>query len=143
LSMREHTRTELERKLMRPTKTGPVDRAEVTRVLDELALRDMQSDSRAARSYVSAKGRKLGKRRIGMELRQRGLSVEDVSTALASHNDEETCALVWQKKFGTVASDIKQKQKQFRFLAARGFGMDTIRKVMGNSGLTLDETLDF
>jgi regulatory protein len=132
LSLREHSRKELERKLLRPTKSGPVDRDEVQRVLDNLAARGLQSDERAALGFVESKGRKLGSRRLQTELQKRGVDACVAKEALAQHNDEEACAAAWRKKFGELAADIKGKQKQLRFLATRGFGMDTIRKVLGS-----------
>lgn len=133
LSRREHTRKELERKLLRPTKSGPVDRAEVTRVLDELETRGYQSDDRAARSLVLSKGSKLGARRLQMELAQKGAGQEAIAKALEEHDDLASCQRAWTKKFGRVAEDPKAKQKQLRFLIARGFGLDVIRKVLGRA----------
>ena len=37
---------------------------------------------------------------------------------------------LWLKKFGQPAQDEKEKAKQVRFLQARGFGFDIIRKII-------------
>ena len=40
---------------------------------------------------------------------------------------------VWRKKFGSPAADPAGRAKQMRFLAARGFGADAIRRVVSQS----------
>jgi regulatory protein len=37
---------------------------------------------------------------------------------------------VWQRKFGSLPQDAKEKAKQMRFLQSRGFSMEVIFKVM-------------
>jgi regulatory protein len=37
---------------------------------------------------------------------------------------------VWQRRFGAVPQDAKEKAKQMRFLLSRGFSMDVIVKVL-------------
>ena len=37
---------------------------------------------------------------------------------------------VWAKRFGAIAPDAAGRAKQMRFLAARGFGADVIRRVL-------------
>jgi regulatory protein len=143
LGMREHTRKELERKLLRPAKANlrdgnPVDRAEVSRVLDELAEKGFQSDDRAAAGVLESKGHKLGTRRLQQTMQQRGASSDLIRSTLAGHDDYEACLKAWTKKFGAPAEDQKEKQKQFRFLASRGFSIDTMKKVMSGIPLDLD-----
>ena len=42
---------------------------------------------------------------------------------------------VWQRKFGTLPQDEKEKARQIRFLQSRGFGLDVIFQVLrGGSG---------
>jgi regulatory protein len=37
---------------------------------------------------------------------------------------------VWRKKFGRAPTDAAERAKQMRFLAARGFGGEAIRRVV-------------
>ena len=37
---------------------------------------------------------------------------------------------VWRKKFGQVPVDAADKARQMRFLAGRGFGAETARRVL-------------
>lgn len=126
LSRREHSRRELERRL------APfADSAEqLAALLDELAERGWQSDSRFAERYADAKGRKYGSRRLSQALREKGLDQESIRTALAQQDDEAVARALWQRKFGTPPASPQEKVRQVRFLAGRGFPMDVIRRVL-------------
>jgi regulatory protein len=39
---------------------------------------------------------------------------------------------VWQKKFGSVPTDVTEKTRQMRFLQSRGFTPEAIRRVMAD-----------
>lgn len=126
LSRREYTRRELERRLA-PFAESP---EQLATLLDELAERNWQSDSRFARQFADIKGQKYGTRRLQQEMRQRGVAQEDIADALAEHDDLALARRQWEKKFGSVATTPQERAKQMRFLAARGFGMGVIRQVM-------------
>jgi len=55
-----------------------------------------------------------------------------VSEAVASLRETELdrAREVWRKKFGTQPQDAAERAKQMRFLAGRGFGGDTIHRVV-------------
>ena len=42
----------------------------------------------------------------------------------------ERARAVWQKKFGAPAADTAARARQARFLAARGFAADVVRRVL-------------
>ncbi|QBJ79042.1 MULTISPECIES: recombination regulator RecX [Aquitalea] len=126
LSRREYTRRELERRLA-PFAESP---EQLATLLDELAERNWQSDSRFARQFADIKGQKYGTRRLQQEMRQRGVAQEDIADALAERDDLALARRQWEKKFGSVATTPQERAKQMRFLAARGFGMGVIRQVM-------------
>ncbi|NWK78995.1 recombination regulator RecX [Aquitalea sp. LB_tupeE] len=130
LSRREYTRRELERRLA-PFAESP---EQLATLLDELAERNWQSDSRFARQFADIKGQKYGTRRLQQEMRQRGVGQEDIADVLAERDDLALARQQWEKKFGSVASTPQERAKQMRFLAARGFGMSVIRQVMAGSG---------
>ena len=129
LSRREYTRRELERRLA-PFAESP---EQLATLLDELAERNWQSDSRFAQQFTDSRGQKYGSRRLQQEMRQRGVSQEQISSVLDGRNDLTLARRQWEKKFGNVASTPQERAKQMRFLAARGFGMDIIRQVMAGS----------
>ena len=132
LSRREHSRLELGRKLARYT----ADSNEVDAVLSDLEKQGLLSNDRFARSLVHRRAGKLGTSRIVQELRQHGVSAEQVAELRGDlrESEESRARAVWQKRYGRAPVDAADKARQMRFLAARGFGTDVIRKVMAGAG---------
>jgi len=128
LSRREHSRLELSRKLARYSD----DEHELETVLADLERQGLLSNDRFASSLVHRRANRLGTARIMQELRQHGVSPDklaDVRSELQS-SEEARARAVWQKRYGCAAPDAAQKARQMRFLAARGFSHDVIRKVV-------------
>lgn len=132
LSRREHSRLELGRKLARYAE----DPSEVEDVLSDLERQGLLSNDRFANSLVHRRAGKLGTSRILQELRQHGVSAEQVAEVRETlqGSEIERARAVWQKRYGKAPADAAEKAKQMRFLAARGFGGDTIRKVISSAG---------
>lgn len=126
LSRREYTRLELKRRLSPFAENAE----EVDTLLDELAASRWQSDTRFAEQFADSRSQKYGSRRVAMEMRERGVDSDTIKQTLSSHNDLATARSQWLRKFGQPASDAAGRAKQMRFLASRGFGMDTIRQVI-------------
>ena len=128
LSGREHSRAELERKL-NPYEEEP---GGLAAVLDELQAKDFISEQRVIESVINRRSAKLGTARIRQELQSKGLDKEAVIDALASLQSTELARAreLWRKKFGEPATEPKERGKQMRFLAARGFSGDTVRRVL-------------
>jgi regulatory protein len=132
LSQREHSRTELERKLAQHEEVP----GELAKALDELQARDFINDGRAVDSLVNRRAGKLGSARIKQELATKGLSGEAVSQALESLKDTEFSRAqeVWRKKFGTPPQDPHERTKHMRFLITRGFNAEVARRVVKADG---------
>ena len=128
LARREHSRIELHHKLLPYVQEGE----DLDAVLDELVTRGWLSDARATTQLVRAKRSRFGTQRIAHELRQKGIPEDLINEALPELKDSEldTAREVWQRKFGNVAQDEKEKGKQVRFLQSRGFSMDVIFKIL-------------
>jgi regulatory protein len=128
LSQREHSRTELERKLAQHEEVP----GELAKALDELQARDFINDGRAVDSVVNRRSGKLGSARIKQELAAKGLSGEAVAEAMANLKDSELSRAqeVWRKKFGTSPQDPQEKAKQMRFLLSRGFPSEVVRRTV-------------
>lgn len=128
LSQREHSRAELERKL-RPHEEAPGD---IARVLDELAQRGFIDHGRVAESVIYRRAGKLGAMRLRQELLAKGLEDEVVAEAMAGLKGTEVARAreVWQRRFGERPQDATERARQVRFLAARGFEGEVIRKVI-------------
>ena len=131
LAAREHSRAELERKL-----AGHAESSEqLAKVLDELQAKDFISEARVIESVVNRRQAKLGAARIKYELQGKGLAPEAVAEAVNSlkASEVERAREVWRKKFGEPALDAAARGKQMRFLAARGFGSDAIRRALSQA----------
>ena len=128
LSGREYSRAELERKL-KPHEDAP---GALAQTLDDLQAKDFINEGRVVESVLHRRAPKLGTQRIRQGLQAKGLEPEAVAQAVAQlrTTEVERAQGVWQKKFGEPAADAAERGKQMRFLAARGFGGDAIRKVV-------------
>jgi regulatory protein len=129
LSGREHSRTELERKLA-PHEKEP---GQLGRVLDELQAKGFIDHQRVADSLVHRRGAKLGALRVRQELQAKGLEADLVAQAVQQlrSTEVERAREVWRRKFGAPPATQAESMRQSRFLAARGFGGDVIRQVLG------------
>ena len=119
LSLREHSRLELERKLREhETREG-----ELAEALDALAARGFISDERVADSVLHRRAGKLGASRVKAELQAKGLDDAVVREAVEAlrGTEVERAREVWRKKFGRAPADAAERAKQMRFLATRGF----------------------
>lgn len=128
LGQREHSRFELERKL-RQHETEP---GELVRALDDLQAKGFISEQRVLESVVFRRAPRLGALRVRQELQAKGLAPEAISQAVAElkGSEVERAREVWRKKFGEPAQDAQGRAKQIRFLSARGFGAETIHRVV-------------
>jgi len=131
LARREHTRSELQRKLA----THAEDPQELIDLLDDLTRRDWLSDARFAEALVQGKQAKFGATRLAYELRERGVTDDLIREQLAQlkESELERARQVWQAKFGAPPQDAKARAKQMRFLQSRGFGLEVIGKVLRGS----------
>lgn len=136
LARREYSRAELRGKLLPHVKMGedfgqqPPENLDA--LLDDLTARGWLSDVRAATQLLHAKRSRFGTQRIAHDLRQKGIPEELVSAALPALKESELEAArsVWQRKFGTLPQDAKEKARQMRFMQSRGFGFDVIFQVL-------------
>ncbi len=128
LSTREHSRAELERKLTRFEEEA----GQLAKVLDALAAKDFINEERVVESVLHRRSAKLGASRIKQELQSKGLAPQAVAQAMDElrGSELERAREVWRKKFGQAPADAAQRGKQMRFLASRGFGGDTIHRVI-------------
>ena len=131
LAGREHSRAELQRKLS-PHEIEP---GELARALDDLQAKGFINEDRVIESVVHRRAPKMGAARVRQELQAKGLDPAAISQAVQTLQGSEVARAreVWRKKFGTPAQDATQRARQMRFLAARGFGGDVIRRVVAGA----------
>ncbi|MEO8299554.1 MAG: recombination regulator RecX [Burkholderiales bacterium] len=131
LSQREHSRTELARKLA----VHAPDADTLTQLLDELQARDWLSDARYVESVVHRRGAGLGAARVRQELQARGVTDDTMREALATlrTSEAERAQALWQQRFGQPGADAREQARQARFLLARGFSAEVVRRVLRNA----------
>lgn len=128
LSMREHSRLELGRKLARHAEEGD----DVEALLDFLEKNNWLSQERFAESLIHRKASRYGNSRVVAELQSHGVNGEalaELKSELAS-SEKARAVEVWRRKFGTVAQDAAERSKQMRFLMARGFSSSAVREAL-------------
>jgi regulatory protein len=161
LARREHSRTELRRKLLarigvearadaaasRLHRFGaanggaaaleaevpelPADPAPaVDELLDWLEAHDYLSTARFIESRLHARATRFGSERIRHELAQHGVTLDASALRVLRDGEFERARAVWSRKFGSPAADATGRAKQARFLAARGFSSEVIRRVV-------------
>ncbi len=131
LAQREHARGELARKLSRHCE----DPAIIAALLDELEQQDLLSHERFAQSLARRRGARYGVARIRQELREHGLDEETVTEQVRDLKLTEFARArdVWRRRFGSLPADLAERARQTRFLAARGFPGEVIRRVLAGA----------
>jgi len=143
LAQREHSRQELQRKLLRALQMAAAkaqeelpDEAEasVTALLDRLAADGLLSDARYIDSRLRTRAPRLGTRRLAAELAQQGLKPEGDTWAEVKATERERALALLHRRFGDAPPpDPKERARRVRFLVARGFPADLVlRLVEGN-----------
>ncbi len=128
LARREYARAELARKLELFTD----DPLEIPKLLDEFERCGWLSESRVVEQVLASRRRRFGAQRIVRELREKGLSESAITGAQSRlrESELEAARAVWQRKFGALPVDARDKARQLRFLQGRGFGLDIIHRVL-------------
>ena len=128
LGQREHSRLELQRKLAR----FEVEPDSLAQVLDELQAKGFIDEQRALESVLHRRTGVWGAARIAQELHAKGLAPAAIREAVAGLSDTELARAqsVWQRKFAQVARNDTERARQVRFLLARGFAGDVVRRVV-------------
>jgi regulatory protein len=128
LSRREYSRAELSRKLMPFTEDADALEA----LLDSLVREGWLSDARFAESVIHRRASRLGATRIVSELKRHAVGetlIEEVNAQLRE-TELARARAVWQKKYGQLPETPAERARQARFLAARGFSMSIIGKIL-------------
>ena len=141
LSQREHSRSELRRKLMVHARaaqaegedwseSAPPAVEQVEAVLDWLQANRYLSEERFVESRVHARASRFGNLRIRRELAQHGVALTPDAAQQLKDSEAARAREVWSRKFGQVAADAAERARQVRFLAGRGFSSEVIRRVV-------------
>ena len=125
LARREHSRSELARKL--------APRAESTQALDGLLdlleQKKQLSNQRFAAERARVLSRKYGAARIRQDLKARGVDAETVAS-ISSEGDLEQARAILARKYREPAATREERAKRMRFLQSRGFSSEIIYKLL-------------
>jgi regulatory protein len=128
LARRDCTRAELEQRLA----PHAPDAGALQAVLDECAARGWLDERRAVEAHLNRRAPRLGVARVQAELRARGVGDEALAAVrdTLAGTERERAQAVWQRRFGAPPVDAAERARQMRFLAARGFDADVVRRVV-------------
>lgn len=137
LARRDRSRAEMKAYLERQ---GAGDDT-VTELLDELQRRGYMSDARLADQVIRTRARRGSALRVRQEMARRGIEDEVIesSTAGLDAADLQVALALWQRRFGNVPSDRRQREAQLRFLRNRGFSHAVALKVLRTAGAADDD----
>jgi regulatory protein len=134
LAQREHSRSELRRKLLVHARKDNVDAPaaieQVEALLDWLQAHRYLCEERFVESRVHARASRFGNLRIRRELSQHGVALSADAAQQLKDSELARAREVWSRKFGQVAADVAERARQMRFLAGRGFSSEVIRRVV-------------
>jgi regulatory protein len=136
LSMREHSRLELARKLARHAQEGD----DIESLLDTLEAAKFLSQARFSEALVHRRAARFGNSRILSELQSHGIDASALTGIKAGLGQDEVARAceVWRKKFDHAPADAAERGKQMRFLQQRGFSHTAIQAAMRAARETTD-----
>ena len=149
LSLREYSRKGLAAKLQEsaeryakmPTKQaepeitppGKSITVQIEEILDDFEARGWLSDERFAEALVRRRSERYGVRKIQDELQRAGVDSGQAADLIQTLRDSEyqRAKDLWLKKFGVLAQEQKERARQYRFLASKGFSSEVVSKILG------------
>lgn len=112
--------------------------AELEALLDELAGHGLLCDERFIASRVRLRAGRHGTERIRQELARHGLKLDAEQRDALQASEFERAREVWRRRFGVPAQAPSERARQARFLSARGFAADVVRRVVGGRDADFD-----
>lgn len=128
LGRREHSARELKAKL----RARGLEGEDADKIVGDLNEQGWQSDARYAELLVRSRiGQGYGRMRIEAEMRVAGIGDSEIREAIESAEVDwdELAHSVWSRRF-SEPSNMAERQKQYRFMAARGFDGGQIARVL-------------
>jgi regulatory protein len=130
LGLRNHSKEELERKLLKKGYT----RESIEPVLEKLTRQGVLDDRIFAMELIRSRSRRkpAGKLKTGAELRKKGVSDTIIGELLKEYDSAALCYRAAEKKIGSLhqASEADRKKKLEVFLYNRGFEWQEIQSAL-------------
>ena len=118
------------------------EETDIAATLDDLTALGFLSDARYAEALVSSRRGTFGRRAIAQTLKERRIAPHVAQAAmepLATVDETADALALWQRRFGAVPRDAREKARQVRFLMARGYPLGVALKVLRVAGAPVDE----
>ena len=145
LSLREYSRKNLAAKLAESEakwarlgaeqlkQTSQATTLSIEAVLDDFETRGWLSDERFAEALVRRRSERYGTRKIADELERAGVDSQQSAKLLGALKETEfqRAYELWARKYGEKAQDQKERARQYRFLASKGFSSDVVARIIG------------
>lgn len=113
---------------------GADSAAVVDALLDELAAGGHLNEARFVESRLHLRAGRFGTQRIQQELAQHGLRLDAEQQQALRESELGRAREVWLKRFGPEpAAEAAEQARQTRFLLARGFAPDIVRRLLRRS----------
>ena len=102
-------------------------------VLDDFEARGWLSDERFAEALVRRRSERYGVRKIADELARAGVDPNEAANLICTLKETEfqRAYEIWTRKYGQKPQDQKERARQYRFLASKGFSSDVVAKIIG------------
>jgi regulatory protein len=136
LSRREHSQQELRKKLLPFAESEE----ELADLLLKLEKQGWLSNERFAEGLARRKSDRYGSLKIVDQLKQNGIELETVDRLKdqLKQTDAQRAWDLWDRKFGALAEDQKNKAKQMRYLVSKGFPLEIVSKIVSGRYLPID-----
>ena len=107
--------------------------SQIEAVLEDFEARGWLSDERFAEALVRRRSERYGIRKIADELDRAGVDSKQSAKLLGVLKETEFQRAfdLWTRKYGVRAQDQKERARQYRFLATKGFSSEVVAKVVG------------
>ncbi len=101
------------------------------------------NDEEYAKNFVETSSRNKGGYRLKREMQLKGVSEENIASALTEldENEEYESAKLLAKKYlkGKNWEEEKVREKIFRYLVSRGYSYDTVKNVIKELGVEIED----
>lgn len=125
LSLRGFMKSELTKKLT----SYKIDPQAIADILSECEKAGYLDDQREGKLLIERGKRKgLGPQRVAFQLSQKAPELKGMAQSAFTDEEQKEEVTRWIKKKGANLSDLKVKQRLFRFLLSKGFDAHIIRK---------------
>lgn len=136
LAIKDWSRDGLAQRLAERFKLAPGSHAMAAKAADRMREIGALDDARFARGFIRAR---LGKRSVEQAVRElsaHGVSASDAQIAVEELRQEGLIAEpadqayeLWSKKFDSLPADERERGKQSRYMASRGFSYDALNRI--------------